>query len=1703
MCPTPVTISFLITKIKKNSLKMRIAWLLGLILLSVNASTPSRRRANTIRVNFALFPTHSHIIGNLDATADFLENYDGYLISSLVKVLLKPLLYVKRDKSYLASSKLCKYIHTFSLDALALKEDRIEIIAGLMVGAFNVDEYSALSGLVVLWQFDWLVHLSFQLSHKSDIIETLLASKIKVIDKMKKSKDKYWKDIVYLGSIPFSPIIVENKDLFSNSSVAYDLSTDYEWPDVLHRIEFLLSNSPDIGRHSLRALAETLPQSMLVLGRLNQLDESFSKSLLIKLSNKWFLVSELVQLTFLLQLMSYNSTEFGGELLRFLIVTSKSLIKQLFVSFLKASNTKEVARGLSLLESSPYFFLRLLKLYARINVPKINPEYEKIYSEMGQLRNGKLPSTDADLPKIGKFLGYWFVKFFDDSISKFPQQDQQFLSELIAFLLKSDQEAGQRILSQFYEDSFPDAQVDKIRRCARILVCIYFKSLLEEQSVVDILETIVNSHSTADLIKFEISLQQVAGSFIFEAMRNGLPSRNFTSLFGNIPKSKDFVEMSNCKNRIVSINLKPELISRLALAIAFISTENSAEEREKAFPSDLILFIKEDWHIFDQPMMYDLAFKIFPQVRNAIIDYETHSDPTTLLYQTRSIFMGNQFLWALRCLVKEMTEYIRYISVKERTAFERELFERVYSSFVKTLGSESDMDTRLWNLIQMLSASTRSKLIGRSHIDRIIEAIYPRNDKLSKYYRMIARDYFVCVMSNSSAFMDNPRMLKGGESLFKIQLSKFEQVGRYSKQIMACVILSKPKGPSPEDIIFISSVFSETQKGQALEYFLVCKSRYYIMFAPVIELAEFLGPFSSFNIFLIFLNVPVDRTMSLFRFLIGELNGASALVQKRFKKIAFSLILNANFHNFVPTKINIQTWSKFDSDLFREIELCKRFVHLVELIVLSLFENQEIKFHEHESQLFETAKGAFMESPYVLNYFLETMIKKPFRNEPFILVYIDEMLTDPLSVIDRKDDRKPSSQPPTNAITKTIPPPIRNDSKMNDKETGERKKDILPLQEKKASPPRKITKSKSPPPIHADKKPKESSDTENTNVDIQQELQSTKNPEPKPITKEVEKERKIEDLFRFDLFGFGIPKGNLENEDLEWILSYIETDGFPFCLNREFYELLLVKKVRESKLLTFSSQAKWLGMLKLRPIEQLKARSDLWKCKKEALQVNNTHRRYNHRALDKGDVASMLEKLDDTVISRIQSLLFYSGNQTKTGIINFTWLRGRCVKVKRGVLYLGLSLTMDGLRNELLDSFSDRGINSRIIINSNNKLRGSEESDEADIPGGTESGDLLRQSDVLKSSKEVVNDSICLKHILSESADSTQDLIGKGSEKADSSQIEDAQGVVSKLHSSHGDLTKKFSSPSLPVKSLSADSLPAELMPFPLKALPLNANADPFVPAPKLNIWHAIGGIRSWNFTTIVNRITRDNFTSMFPILKRAIIDSTMISFDCEMSGLFPPSKMAPIGGFFNNFDEINLGAHEIYQLVQMGLTLWWQRGATAMVSIWSVMLCKDEKPEDIMYDPAAFEKIKAHGFRIESHREECIDTRSFMRELYPLMVKKTLIVHNGLADFIHLFQASLDGKRFDSETEFLKFLDEQVKFYDTKAIAVYFRKIPVRQTDLASLARREIGFDFDPLQVHEASFDSFLTLKLFLYFLRDFHRYQSRPNNVLFANEK
>ena len=273
----------------------------------------------------------------------------------------------------------------------------------------------------------------------------------------------------------------------------------------------------------------------------------------------------------------------------------------------------------------------------------------------------------------------------------------------------------------------------------------------------------------------------------------------------------------------------------------------------------------------------------------------------------------------------------------------------------------------------------------------------------------------------------------------------------------------------------------------------------------------------------------------------------------------------------------------------------------------------------------------------------------------------------------------------------------------------------------------------------------------------------------------------------------------------------------------------------------------------------------------------------------------------------------------------------------------------------------------------------------------------------------------------------------------------------------------------------------------------LHYTGNQFVPLSRI-IWHPLNSVTPNNFNSVIIKITRDNFFSTIGLLQNAILESSACSFDMEMSGLFPPE-----GGFANNFEKIATGVN-MYQVVQFGLTCWRTTIYGPQISVWSVMLREHGFDKVLLYDPKALQMITDHGFDQKVHEKEFCESFSFMHAIIPMLCSKPIIVHNGLADLLHLFK--LGGHfSFPDESTFENHLHSFFDmFWDTKSLAVYGGGVPVKDSDLVSLARSKCGIYFDDRQAHEAAFDAFLTMRLWLSF-KDIQT--ALPfKNVLFKNQ-
>jgi hypothetical protein len=329
-----------------------------------------------------------------------------------------------------------------------------------------------------------------------------------------------------------------------------------------------------------------------------------------------------------------------------------------------------------------------------------------------------------------------------------------------------------------------------------------------------------------------------------------------------------------------------------------------------------------------------------------------------------------------------------------------------------------------------------------------------------------------------------------------------------------------------------------------------------------------------------------------------------------------------------------------------------------------------------------------------------------------------------------------------------------------------------------------------------------------------------------------------------------------------------------------------------------------------------------------------------------------LSGLDETLLARIQSLIYYSGG--KEGLILFSWAHGK-IKIRDGTLYIGRELSLERIKKSIIDFYGDDRINGKSIYSAKSNLSMSQRIENDGNVGEDEvaciespnledenQGLLIKEKEpkpehvdesveievinqVENISLEVTDSSNLSKHYQEDiennsiskvhlaNLEDPKDLFEKEAISKQEFFENSPENVISndeiskfknKLHVSEKMVPKTPSSP-MPAKSLSTGSLPADIISATLQPGSLNANAQPFIPQAWRKIWYPIKSVKAWKFKTFVNRITRNNFEVMFPILKSAMKITTTAAFDFEYSGLFPP------GEFASNFEKINFGAHE------------------------------------------------------------------------------------------------------------------------------------------------------------------------------------------------
>ena len=276
-----------------------------------------------------------------------------------------------------------------------------------------------------------------------------------------------------------------------------------------------------------------------------------------------------------------------------------------------------------------------------------------------------------------------------------------------------------------------------------------------------------------------------------------------------------------------------------------------------------------------------------------------------------------------------------------------------------------------------------------------------------------------------------------------------------------------------------------------------------------------------------------------------------------------------------------------------------------------------------------------------------------------------------------------------------------------------------------------------------------------------------------------------------------------------------------------------------------------------------------------------------------------------------------------------------------------------------------------------------------------------------------------------------------------------------------------------------------------LRLLKLNPNSKEFIPPAILNssrnfnetersVKNNLFGVDLKNFSKEVIQVNRENLSDLLRSLIYDLENAYCIGIDFEFSGLKPPAYALAKNPYQldDNFSIISRGIYEfLYKPVHVGLSIVLLN--LSEVRNYSVYIYEGD-PNDIHWNEDALQVLLRAGFDIEKHKETCIDSRSFLELIYPYLETKFILFHYGFADLLHLIRL---GKniRFNTEEEFKEFLSPPspasrgLRFYDTKRLAKF--EAGMKSTILGDLAKQLCGADFESNQMHDASFDAFLTV--------------------------
>ena len=221
-------------------------------------------------------------------------------------------------------------------------------------------------------------------------------------------------------------------------------------------------------------------------------------------------------------------------------------------------------------------------------------------------------------------------------------------------------------------------------------------------------------------------------------------------------------------------------------------------------------------------------------------------------------------------------------------------------------------------------------------------------------------------------------------------------------------------------------------------------------------------------------------------------------------------------------------------------------------------------------------------------------------------------------------------------------------------------------------------------------------------------------------------------------------------------------------------------------------------------------------------------------------------------------------------------------------------------------------------------------------------------------------------------------------------------------------------------------------------------------------------------------------YSSIIPVidfLGLLKIDAEFLAFDFELTGLGEGTNLS-----FSDLDAKISGiqAHSIVQIGLMPMRKVSDANGNIHVEqagpLYRIPVTALADPRKVKWQEKSKKFLIDNGFSMEEWQLKAIPSEA-LQTVWNLMKTKTLIVHNGLTDLMHLLQAlkipiPLSCKDFPDLIRI--FTLNKMRFYDSRVLMM--RKFPYRPEGLEVLSKDFLSLPYEEKRFHDAAFDAFCT---------------------------